>query len=190
MLMIRVLSGLPPYGPPALSFPRPHAFQEGFVMEFTPENGKPWVANFATLHADGFSAVYQQFGSKAVVVVAGGAGYIVDCEEHRLIREISVPIDHCWYQPELHALIFSDGLGFECFDDHRTLWRSPRISWDGIRNIDCSGMMVTGEAYDPFSDSWVPMQLDLRAVKLTGGSYPTANNEDNAAIKTSLGRSI
>lgn len=190
MLMIRVLSGLPPYGPPALSFPSPSAFQEGFVLEFTPEHGKPWVANFAMPRPDGFSAVYQEFGSKAVVVVSGGAGYIVDCEERRLVREINGPIDQCWYQPELHALIFSDGLGFECFDDHRTLWRSPRISWDGIRNINCSGMMVTGEAYDPFSDSWLPMQLDLRAVKLTGGSYPSSNNEDNAAIKTSLGRSI
>lgn len=175
MLMIRVLSGLPPYGPPALSFPKPLAFQEGFVLEFTPENGNPWVGNFATLRNDGFSAVYQEFGSKAVVVVSGGAGYVVDCEERRLVREIGGPIDHCWYQPELHALIFSDGLGFECFDDRGTRWRSPRVSWDGIRNIVCSGMIVTGEAYDPFSDSWLPIQFDLGAVELTSGSYPAGD---------------
>jgi hypothetical protein len=86
-------------------------------------------------------------------------------------------------QPELHALVFSDGLGFGCFDGRRTLWCSPRVSWDGIRNIDCSGMILSGEAYDPFSDSWVPMRLDLNQGKLSGGSYPTENNEDDAASK-------
>jgi hypothetical protein len=185
MLMIRVLSGLPPYGPPALSFPRPHAFQEGFVLEFTADNSEAWVANFAMPRPDGFSAVYQEFGPRAVFIVAGGAGYVVDCEERRLVREINGPIDQCWYQPELRALVFSDGLGFECFDGRRTLWRSPRVSWDGIRNIDCSDMIVTGEAYDPFSDSWVPMRLDLNDGKLSGGSYPIENNENNAAAETS-----
>ncbi|TCL76074.1 hypothetical protein [Rhizobium sp. BK251] len=185
--MIRVLSGLPPYGPPALSFPKMHAHREGFVLEFTNGDGEAWVANFAMPRSDGFCAVYQEFGPKTVVVVAGGAGYVIDCEERRLLREIDGHIDQCWYQPELHAVVFSDGLGFECFDGDRTLWRSPRVSWDWIRNIDCAGMIVSGEAYDPFSDSWVPMQLDLNEVKLTGGSYPPANNEDDVAIKTSMG---
>jgi hypothetical protein len=181
MLMTRVLPGLPAYGPPALSFPKPNAFREGLIVEFINAKGEAWVANFAKFSPDGLSAVYSEFGPRAVCVVAGGAGYIVDSDERKLTREIGGPIDQCWYQPELHAMVFSNGLRFESFDGHRTLWQSPRVSWDGIRNIDCSGMIVVGEAYDPFSDSWLPLQLNLNNGKIEGGSYPTRTQEDNVA---------
>ena len=170
--MTRVLPGLPPYGPPALSFPRQNAFQEGFVVEFIADKGEAWVANFAKLSPDGICAIYPELGPRSIFVLAGGTGYIVDSEERELIREIEGPIDQCWYQSELHAMVFSNGLRFECFDGHQTLWHSPRVSWDGIRNINCSGMIVSAEAYDPFSDSWLPLQLNLNDGEISGGSYP------------------
>ncbi len=170
--MTRILPGLPPYGPPALSFPRPDAFREGFVVEFTSTRGDVWVANFAPFGLRGLSAVYPELGPSAVLVVAGGAGFIIDADRRKLVREIRGIIEHCWYQPELNAMVISDGTYFEAFNQDQTLWQSPRASWDGMRIIDRSSMILTAEAYDPVTDRWLPLQIDLNSGNITGGSYP------------------
>ena len=64
------------------------------------------MANFATPRPGGFSPVYHEFGSRAVVIVADVTGYILGCKECRLIREINGRIKSCWFQPDLQVLFF------------------------------------------------------------------------------------
>jgi len=143
------------------------------VIEFIPEVSLPWVGNFRQFSAGLPNTVHLELGSPAVVIVAGGAGYVIDCEEHRLIRDFSIPVEHCWHQPDVDALIISDGLHFEAFNATRTLWRSRRVSWGGIKIIDRSGTIVRGEAYDPMSNTWQSFQLNVLDGIVEGGTYPT-----------------
>jgi hypothetical protein len=170
MFAARVLSGLPPYGPAALSFPHANAIREGFVVEFETEAGVAWVGNFAML-SQGESLVLTDLGPSAVVVVASGTGYLVDAEEQKLIREIGFNLQQLWYVDEIRALVVSNGLWFEAFDVHHTVWRSRRLSWDGTRSVSRSGMIVTGHALNPITGGWVPFQLNLSTGDVEGGSY-------------------
>ena len=92
MLTVRPLPGLPPYGPPALAFPDPDAFSEGFVVEFVTNNGK-WVGNFRKGFSPDRNSLHTELGSRAVVVISGDAGYLVDAENRRLMRELGFRIE-------------------------------------------------------------------------------------------------
>lgn len=114
MTAYRILSGLPPYGPPAISFPDPKAFREGLVVEFVPDSSSPWIGNFQQFSAHLPNTVHIELGSSAVVVVAGGAGYVIDCEQRRLIRDLG--IDRTFLVPT----------GF---------WRGDHCGWCVFRSI-------------------------------------------------------
>jgi hypothetical protein len=141
------------------------------VVEFVSRSGEHWVGNFATGWAGGLSAVRPELGPSAVVVVAEGSGYIVDADEKALVREMAGDVQYIWFVAELGAIVVSNGLWFEAFDAQRLRWQSPRVSWDGIRNVACSGSALKGEAFDPTSDKWLPFRLDLASGEVEGGTY-------------------
>lgn len=170
MFVARALPGLPPYGPAALSFPRSDAFSEGFVVEFVTERSETWVGNFAKWNKRE-SSIHTELGSSAVVIVAGGAGYLVDADHQCLIREVGFDLQQLWFVADIGAIVTLNGLWFEAFDADQTLWRSRRFSWDGTRNVNCSGAIVTGDAFDPMTDGWMPFRLDLTTGDVEGGSY-------------------
>lgn len=171
MFAARPLPGLPPYGPRALSFPRSDAFSEGFVVEFTNEAGEVWVGNFRKFLDGRETSIRTELGIHAVVVVAGGFGYVIDAEERRLVREIGMDIEHIWFDENLQAMIVSNGLWFEAFDAGKVAWRSRRFSWDGIRALQRSPTELVGEAFDPTGNRWLPFRLNLMTGEVQGGSY-------------------
>ena len=175
MFVARPLDGLPVYGPPALSFPTPGAFREGFVVEFELAGRGSWVGNFAKWDDNHPNAVFSDLGSSAVVVIAGGEGYIIDAEKRQLIREIGFDLQHIWFDSGLQAVVVSNGLRFEAFDAHRIFWQTRRISWDGLRTVERVGLSVTGEALDIPTDQWLPFRLDLQAGEVVGGSDSAPN---------------
>jgi len=50
-------------------------------------------------------------------------------------------------------------------------WRTPRISWDGIRHIKIEGANLYGEAFTPVGEMWVPFAVDLRTGECAGSAY-------------------
>ncbi|MEM8918448.1 MAG: hypothetical protein AAGE37_06255 [Pseudomonadota bacterium] len=168
------LDGLPPYGPPAQSFPFAGAFREGYVVEFTSNSGDTWIGNFATYDSNRLSEVRLELGSSAVMIVAGGWGYIVDIDNRRLVRDMEIGIGSVWFDSERKALVCANGLWFESHTAEGQLWQSRRISWDGFRNLKKEGQIVSGEAYDPSSmeKPWVSFGIDLFSGEVEGGSYP------------------
>jgi hypothetical protein len=173
MLNVRPLEGLPVYGPRALSFPKPDAFREGFVVEFDMDDGEPWVGNFAQFDDRGLNQINLELGAHTVAIVAGGVGYVVDVSKRRLVREIGFGIIDMWFEASIQAMVATNGLWFEAFTGERMLWKSRRISWDGTRNVDRDGLIVTGEACDPTAEieTWRPFRIDLATGEVQGGSY-------------------
>lgn len=169
MLDARILPGLPPYGELAISFPVANAFREGMVVEFRSEDVS-WVGNFAPRwHPE--TSVHLDLGERAVVVIAGGAGYVVDALQRTLVRAIQMDVVRIWFEPNLGAMVVSNDLWFAAFNDRHVLWRCPRLSWDGMRDVECAEGQVTGEAYSPLDDTWRRFQLDLSTGVASGGSY-------------------
>lgn len=140
-------------------------------MEFALRKDDVWVGNFRPGHGRE-SGAYLELGRCFVLIVAGGAGYCIDAVRKELVREIGSGIEKVWFQPELAAFVIANGLRFEAFGAERTLWRSRRVSWDGMRGIDRSGLILTGEGYDPIDEKWIPFWLNLENGEALGGAAP------------------
>ena len=54
--------------------------------------------------------------------------------------------------PSLGSVIIRDLTGFTAIKADNSGWRSPRTSWDGLRNIEVHENELLGEAYTPIGD--------------------------------------
>jgi len=167
------LSGLPAYGDMAVSFPKPGNFREGIVFEFTTSNGKTWTGNFdpgyrAWAMATG---VYPELGETAVFVLADGNAYKINVLSQTLVEMLPGPIAWMGYHKPLEAMIVADDIEVSAHTKNGILWKSGRISWDGIEYVSIEGNKLIGEAFDPRDDKLYPFSVDLLTGKVEGGSW-------------------
>jgi hypothetical protein len=59
--------------------------------------------------------------------------------------------------------------------DNKTgeIWKSDRISWDGIKDLKLVDNKIIGQTYDPTNDKrpWSEFELDLETKDIKGGSF-------------------
>ena len=174
-----ILPGLPAYGPMAVPFGAGgwtgawSGHSEGLVVRFYPDLRETWVANFQAGSGE-WQGVLEHPNKKDLIVLSRGQGYVVDPESRALVLTLAGNIQDAIELPELDAIIFCDGLGFEAIKSDGIWWRSPRISWDEIRNIRVAGTILRGEASTPVADvnnAWVPFTLDLTTGQCEDGVY-------------------
>lgn len=79
-------------------------------------------------------------------------------------------IEHVFEVKELNALLFGNGLWFELLGADGMIWKSRRISWDGMCDLDVNGLALIGKAWSP-DGRWCEFQLDLTDGSVEGGSY-------------------
>jgi hypothetical protein len=106
-----------------------------------------------------------------MIVIAGGTAYVIDPEDHRLVCHFGADLSDVVEIPEIQAIVFANGLWFEAITATGSLWRSRRVSWDGMRELQLDGTTLRGKAYDPMDDNWQPFSLNLATGDATGGSY-------------------
>ena len=171
-MRFEILPGLPPYGPPAISFSErgEREFREGLVVRFYPRNSDPWVGNFLGGIVD-YTTVLDHPNGIDVVVVAAGNTCIVD-PEHQAIRDrIASDTGRVIPLSSLGLIVFQGLVDFSAVRSDNLRWTSPRISWDSFRNTDVHETKLTGEAWTPVGDAWVPFTLDLLTGCCTDGIY-------------------
>jgi hypothetical protein len=173
-MRFEVLPGLPPYGPMAISFTEngPREYREGLVLRFYPRRAEPWIGNFLGGIA-GCTVVLDHPNETDVIVVASGEAYIVEPESRALRGRFGGDIQQVISLPLLRSVIFQDATNFTSIAADNNGWRSPRISWDGFRNIEVHGTELWGEAYTPLGDDWLPFKLDLLTGHCHGAIYHT-----------------
>jgi hypothetical protein len=167
-----ILPGLPSSGPLPEQFSSTGhgTHSEGFVVRFLPEQSSPWVGNFQ----GGFGkcqGVFVHPNGCHLIVVATGQAYIVEPESRALLDHFGADIASVVEVPEIDALLFTNGLWFEAYGASGLLWRSRRVSWDGVRSLSRTKLTLHGEAYSPLDDAWHPFSLDLASGHAKGGSY-------------------
>jgi hypothetical protein len=177
-MRFEVLPGLPAYGPMALSFTRHGAreYREGLVVRFHPSSSEPWVGNFIGGET-ACNFVLDHPNGTDVIVVAQGEAYIVNPENRTIRQTIAGDVEEIFPLPSLRSIVFRCMVDFTAVTADDTGWRSPRISWDGLRNIEVGGTELVGEAYTPIEDTWVPFTLDLLTGRCPDGIYEKRSPE-------------
>jgi hypothetical protein len=167
----KILAALPTYGPDPIRFSDTGMgmHSEGFVVEFFPGEDRAWVGNFhrglssfdaATAHPNGY----------LVIVVAGGSAYFVDPEKRDVEQTFGGDIVYLEDAKDIQAVVLGDPCGLHAqYPDSRI--STPRISWDGMRNLERDVEAISGEAWDPMQNAWLPFRADLRSGEVEGGSY-------------------
>ncbi|MGU3398834.1 hypothetical protein ACLBWS_03690 [Brucellaceae bacterium D45D] len=173
MFSFQRLPGLPAYGEPALSFPNPNSFREGVVFEFNTSTGETWVGNFATGYRSQSDAtgVYPHLGETAVFVVAEGCAYKINVLSKTLIEEVSDFLVWIGYHAATEAMVIVNDVEVIAYTKNDTLWKSERISWDGIESVSIQGDHLKGKAFNPFDETWRPFSINLHTGRAQGGSY-------------------
>ncbi|HJZ98877.1 MAG TPA: hypothetical protein VKE70_20350, partial [Candidatus Solibacter sp.] len=129
----RVLAGLPGTGPWPEQFSTTGrgTHREGFVVEFNTDTDSAWVGNFQRGWTS-YEAVFLHPDDQSVIVIAGGQGYVVDLKDRRAVGILSDQLESAIVLPDLKAVVLNNGIRLEAYGKAGLLWRTPRISWDGI----------------------------------------------------------
>jgi hypothetical protein len=170
-----ILSGLPPYGPPALNF---SAFGlgmhcQGFVVRFLPDGAESWVGNFQPGLVS-FHGVVEHPNGEDIVVIAGGSAYVISPEVKQCRETFGGQIEWMARLKEFALLVFASLTDIVAVGKTGIAWRSQRISWDGLSNLRVSGVWLTGDARSPFDDKGHSFRLNVTNGEVVGGSYPLA----------------
>lgn len=170
-LSVTILPGLPAYGPLATPFPTEWGRwgREGTVVEFK-ANGICWVGNFQP-GIGGIELAGVHPNKREAVIVSSGDLWVVDPVQ-RTASFVFPAIDTAIEVRGPDGWLFSmQGLAVAQFGPNGLLWHTKRLSWDGFDDLALVGDELTGLAYDPMDDAWVPFRVDIRNGSSTGGSY-------------------
>jgi hypothetical protein len=103
-------------------------------------------------------------------VVSGGQGYRVCVASKSCEGTVGGQITIVIPVPAAGGWVLGNGLWFELQCGGEILWRTRRLSWDGVRNIEVSGALLSGEAW-MFDDSWHSFTVNLKDGEAQGGAY-------------------
>jgi hypothetical protein len=168
-----ILEGLPTYGPMYIpvSEDGEQFYNEGFVVRFFKSDGTNWVGNFKTGATD-FSTAFELTNSDKIVVIAKGQGYIMTPEQTKPIETFGYAISEI-LQTKDNTFVAADNTDLEIINPDGTIWRSARISWDGIKDLTLQNNIVSGLSFDPMNDAdeWIEFSINVDTKEIDGGSY-------------------
>jgi hypothetical protein len=143
--------------------------REGYVVEFDTCAGESWIGNFQP----GLTSLYQVFEETStgeVTVIAGGQAYVVEPANGRLRREYGGSIEWAYPLSGLGAVVLSNGLWFELRRGAEQVWRTKRVSWDGMQNLSVADGLIRGDGWN-YIGTWHPFEVELSTGNARGGGY-------------------
>lgn len=145
---------------------------------FQPSDEEEWVGVFGRGRSPHHGVVCHASGE--AFVLAGGRGYLINTGEKSLLhatdrRQEFVDVIA---GPEQGEFVVADDRYLYGYGSNGQLWRTQRISWDGIRSLVLEGCRVTGEAWTYHPYSWHEFVLDLRSGRVTGATYDGPDAHD------------
>jgi hypothetical protein len=148
---------------------------DSMYVKVEPKHAHPWVGSFAR----GFendelvSGIFSWPDPDSLAVVSAGYGYAGRAADPRsFVRLQPMPITDVRLMPEHKLIIFVDFTHIFAYGPEKTIWKSDRISWDGISITQVATNHLFGIAWDAMQDKEVEFALDVRNGKHTGGAQP------------------
>lgn len=141
----------------------------------TPRGAAPWVGSFARGFAsdDLVSGIYAWPDAASLCVVSAGYGYVVKAADPKnWVRLQPMPITDVRLFAEHKLIVFTDFTHMFAYNAEKNLWKSDRLSWDGITVSQVATNHIFGLAWDATLDKEVEFAIDVRNGQHTGGAQP------------------
>jgi hypothetical protein len=143
--------------------------KEGFVVEFLPHEPRHWTGNFQRGISE-LDVVFSHNSGNQHIVIAGGNAYLIETESGALAESFGGGIEWARHIAAPQGILYSNGVEFVLRRGVEIVWKSNRISWDGIRNLNVDDAMLRGEGRH-YDDSWHAFNINLQTGLTTGGAY-------------------
>lgn len=168
-----ILKSLPVYGPMYVSVAEndEEYYQEGFPVKIFTKDGNYWVANFKPGWTD-LNKVFDFIEQNKILVIAGGLAYLMELEVQKPLKIFGIDFKYCFVFE--NQIIFSGNTDITILNtENWNVWRSNRISWDGIENLKLENHILSGECYDPTNsiEEWTDFTLNILTKEIKGGSW-------------------
>lgn len=173
----KVLDELPTTKLQTLYFPGASEIsgRDGLIVSVIPNQGSPWIGVFGFGFGGGaVTALSSTADASKLLVVSRGAGYFVSSEnssDWHGIREI-IPITTVRPAPEHGIIVLADYTTIAAVGAAGLVWKTGRISFDGIVITNIESGYVEGEACDPTTPVRPRFRVDIRSGKHEGGANP------------------
>jgi hypothetical protein len=167
------LLAAPPAGEPVLRFPSSaiDAAEPPLLFRIGIEE-KAWVGRFEQGTTD-YTTVQLMPDGAHLLVVASGAGYIVEAVTRSLAAEAGTDIMEVLLDQEAGLLILDRGdTYFEAFGPNGPLWKTGRVGAGAIRNLEFGEHAVSGETQQGSSPDWVEFSIDVATGEVSWGVSP------------------
>jgi hypothetical protein len=106
-----------------------------------------------------------------VCAVAGGYGYMIDSGAPERWQQIGYrPVTEVRPIPEAGLLVFASFHSVEAWGPAGRLWRTARLSWEGVRLGEASAKELHGWGWEMRTDTEIKFVVDLATGKHMGGA--------------------
>jgi len=143
--------------------------KDGLIVQLSPHLHDSWIGVFAfgTISPKGKIGLYSWPISNCLCVVSLGRGYLVRVDKPTSYEVISAePILDVVPVPDRDLVIFANYTELIAYGKSGVVWKSKRISWDGIKITGVSSDHIEGEVWNPRDDATTSFR-----VKLIDGSH-------------------
>jgi hypothetical protein len=157
-------------------------YVKGVLVEFLKRDGSKWLVKFG-MGVEGTIKVkiFEYPDRGRVIIINQGYMYIVSPNENKAdFLNPHLPFKDLIYDSE--RIITSDDTSVYVVESNGDVWVSPRISWDGLKDLVIENNVIKGFAYTPIDSrqEWWPFTIHLGTKEITGGTY--TKDSDNTGM--------
>ncbi len=170
-ISFEILPGVPGTGSKIYHFhEKEGTFSEGLAVKFTLEDGSAWIGNFQFGDYD-LSGIFEFDDKQSVCVVARGVGYFLYVKKPSNYEVLSCyPIIEVRAVPHRQIFVFADFTKLTAYGPQGLLWKTPRISWDGIKITEVTPELIIGLAWDSPKQQNERFEIDVITGHHRGGA--------------------
>ena len=148
---------------------------DGLLVRVTHPKRAAWlgVFEFGVRGMEAVSSVMSCPDPRSLLVVASGLGVAVRCAEPTIYQRLPVfPIVGIRVERVRRMILIHDYTTVAAIGEGGLIWRTNRLSWDGIKLNDIEGDSLVGVASDPTGGKSVAFRIDLLSGTHSGGTGP------------------
>jgi hypothetical protein len=146
---------------------------DGLLVSIQPNEAQSWLGIFAFGGYGPVIALSSTPDPDILFVVSRGAGYYIRADDPKAWTEIehTIPTD-IRIIPDRELIVLVDFTSIAAYNTDGLIWRTPRISWDGIRVTSIGAGYIEGLAWDPTMKERPKFRVNLDTGEHEGGSSP------------------